>query len=272
MTLQQIGLVAVMLCAMATAARAQEIDASEDTENALGKMDKTYTAGHPDLYNEFAGMHDYASGEFKTAFEYFLKAAQYADKPSQLSIGLMYLSGQGVEKDPVKAYGWVAVAAERKYPTFVATQKQIWNSLTPQQQLQAGAYQKSLYAQYGDPTTKPRELQAMRDSWASLQTISNTWAYISGAVSKYGASGKIYIALGHATPYVQNVGKGEAIPKKWLWNPKSYFAVRDAQWMTDSIKGHGAEWSNGSVTVGPLQNVSGSSADDDGSSSTSSPQ
>jgi uncharacterized protein len=269
MTLQRIGLVIAVLCALTTAVRAQEIDASEDTENALDAMDKTNSVGHPDLYNEYAGMHDYSNGNFKSAFGYFLKAAQYADKPSQLSIGLMYLSGQGVVKDPVKAYGWVALAAERDYPTYEWTQEQIWEDLTPQQQRQAMAYQKFLDAKYGDLATKPRQLQAMHDSWAKLQTVNSTWAYILGAFSKYGASGRIYLALSATTPSIA-LAQADAVSKSWFWNPKSYFRKRDEHWMMGTIKGHGPDWNYGTVSVGKLQKVPDDSSEGSGGSERSS--
>ena len=37
------------------------------------------------------------------------------------NIGLMYEDGRGVDKDPVTACAWLAMAAERKYPSFIAT-------------------------------------------------------------------------------------------------------------------------------------------------------
>jgi len=89
-------------------------------EEVLAAMDRTSTWGHPDQYNEFAGMHCYTRGDYPCALSRFREAARYADKLSQLSIGLMYLNGQGVDKDPVVAFAWVAIAAERRYPPFLA--------------------------------------------------------------------------------------------------------------------------------------------------------
>lgn len=98
----------LLLCAIPGTAFAQNAPApsNSDTVQALNAMDKTYTEGHPDVINEFAGMHRYAAGDYSGAMKSFLIAASYADKPSQLSIGLMYLNGQGVQKDPATAWAW----------------------------------------------------------------------------------------------------------------------------------------------------------------------
>jgi TPR repeat protein len=53
----------------------------------------------------------------------FIGSSLYADKPSQLSIGFLYLNGEGVEKDPVTALAWFELASERGYPMYVATSR-----------------------------------------------------------------------------------------------------------------------------------------------------
>jgi len=90
-------------------------------QKTLRGMADASTWYHPDLFGEFAGMRHYAHHRFKEAMKYFEIGAYYADKLSQLSIGLMYMNGEGVAKDPAKAYAWLDLAAEREYPDFVAT-------------------------------------------------------------------------------------------------------------------------------------------------------
>ena len=130
MHLRHYGMTALVLggLACAPALRAQSAPhapAARTPSQILAAMDHTSTYGHPDQFNEFAGMHRYVAGDYAGAMKYFKEAARYADKLSQLSIGLMYLNGQGVARDPVAAFAWTAIAAERKYPQFLATRDAI---------------------------------------------------------------------------------------------------------------------------------------------------
>ena len=74
--------------------------ADPQTERVLTAMNNASTWGHPDLFGEFAGMRLYSEGHYKAAMKYFKYGARYADKLSQLSIGLMYENGRGVGADP----------------------------------------------------------------------------------------------------------------------------------------------------------------------------
>jgi hypothetical protein len=85
----------------------------------------------------------------------------------------MYLNGQGVEKDLIKAYAWTALSAERHYPDFAATRNQIWRQLDSRQRQQALALEQSLVAQYGDEVAKPRQIQAMHLGWTDIFTYTH---------------------------------------------------------------------------------------------------
>ena len=106
--------------------------------------------------------------------KYFLIGARYADKLSQLSIGLMYLNGQDVQQDPAQAFAWIAIAAERKYPEFLATRDRVWSQLDAAQREQAKTLVNQLYATCGDTFAKPRMTRAMR--WALADATGNHWA------------------------------------------------------------------------------------------------
>jgi uncharacterized protein len=222
-----VELLGLLLCAMPGTAFAQGATAqsNSDTVQSLNAMDKTYAEGHPDIINEFAGMHRYASGDYAGAMKSFLIAASYADKPSQLSIGLMYLNGQGVQKDPATAWAWISVAAERGYPQFVSTRDDLWRQLDAEQRQQAKAAEQQLYTQYGDPVAQPRMLQALQQSQANVDG-ANTNA--NASMDKFCAQNK---AAACADLYA-----------KWFWDPKNYFAGRDAAWKR-------------SMEPGALQNV-----------------
>jgi uncharacterized protein len=214
-----VELLGLLLCAIPGTAFAQgaAIQSDGDTHQSLNAMDKTYTEGHPDIINEFAGMHRYAEGDYAGAMQRFLVAASYADKPSQLSIGLMYLNGQGVQKDPATAWAWISIAAERGYPQFVSTKNDLWLQLSSEQRQQARATEQQLYAQYGDPTAQPRMLQALQQGMANANSASNS----IGAAQNY-------CAQSHAKECAD-------LYAKWFWDPNSYFAGRDSTWKQSTL-------------------------------------
>ena len=61
----------------------------------------------------------YAAGQYGSAMAKYKAAARWADKFAQYNIGVMYLRAEGVEFDPVKAWAWLELAAERDYPQLV---------------------------------------------------------------------------------------------------------------------------------------------------------
>jgi TPR repeat protein len=210
-----VELLGLLLCAIPGTAFAQGATAQSDSDTvqSLKTMDKTYTGGHPDVVNEFAGMHRYAAGDYAGAMKSFLIAASYADKPSQLSIGLMYLNGQGVQKDPATAWAWISIAAERGYPQFVTTRDDLWLQLKSGQRQRAKATEQQLDAQYGDAVAQPRMLQALQQSAADT----------GGAKTNADASMDKFC--------VQNKAAACAdLYAKWFWDPNNYFAGRDAAW------------------------------------------
>lgn len=152
----------VAMSASAQADSRPETDAQ--TERVLTAMDNASTWGHPDLFGEFAGMRHFSEGDYKGAMKYFKIGARYADKLSQLSIGLMYENGNGVEKDPVTACAWLAMAAERKYPSFVQTRDRVCLGLTPAQHDRAVAVLQKLMPEYGDAVAKRRMTLALREA------------------------------------------------------------------------------------------------------------
>ena len=85
---------------------------------------------HPDLNNRLRGMDAYRKGEFATALRYFMRAAYYADKPSQAMVAEMHSLGQGTSKDLVLAYVWMDMAAERGYLPFLGLRERYWDALS----------------------------------------------------------------------------------------------------------------------------------------------
>lgn len=213
-----------------------------DIEKIITAMNNASTWGHPDLFGEYAGMRLYSEGHYAAAIKYFKYGARYADKLSQLSIGLMYENGQGVEKDPVTACAWLALASERKFPSFIATRDRVCEALTPAQHDQAVAVLDKLMPEYGDAVAKKRMVRAL--DMAKMETTGSRLGFDSGinTVATNPNCGGQTTSTGGVNVPIAGCG-GADFWSPWRWDPKKYFAARDAKW-------------RGTVTVGSLQDMS----------------
>jgi hypothetical protein len=222
---------------------AQKPRIDDSVERMLKDMAAASTWGHPDLYGEFGGMQAYAKGDYKTALTDFKFGALYADKLSQLTLGLMYDGGLGVDKDSATGCAWLMLAAERKVPRFVATRDQICNGLTPDQRETANAAFAELEPKYGDAVAKLR-LKHTFDMVLRNHTGSRTGYDMNATTHNIGYRTK---CDGNTLLYIAGV----YLPKDgctdqhfWApdnWNADTYFANRDAQWY------------RGTVDVGPVE-------------------
>lgn len=240
-----LALAGTLALAGATSLHAQAAPASgpedPDVRALIDGMRDASTWGHPDQFGQYQGMAAYASGDYAKAMRLFTIGARYADKVSQLSIGLMYLQGQGVKRDSVKAWAWTALSAERGYPRFAATRDGIWNTLSPAQRTQAIAERDALAATYDDAHAKPRMIAELR-YYRSQITGSHT-GFDSGVdhvtVGPSGTAGAG--CLRAAKVGLRGVGCGSSdMYAEEQWDPKLYFQTRDAQYQ-------------GTVTIGALQ-------------------
>lgn len=243
------SLIFAVTLALAAAARADEAlavapaDAGEQIDEPIQKMlsviKDASTWGHPDEFGQYSGIQRFAKGDFDKAMEYFKMGAYYADKFSQLSIGLMYLNGNGVARDPVAAYAWFKLAAERGYPDFVATRDRVAAELTPEQRAAADKVSAELEPKYGDAVAKPRMAKQLR--LARTQLTGSHTGYDSGAYSiklrNNCNTGSGDTAGGRI---VKSGCGGTAMNSPERWDPDKYFALRDAQY-------------KGTVEVGEIQ-------------------
>ena len=62
--------------------------------------------------------------DFEKALRYFRRSSFFADKPSQGMVAEMYWKGEGTPRDPVQAYVWMDLAAERGYRGFIGLREQ----------------------------------------------------------------------------------------------------------------------------------------------------
>lgn len=211
---------------------AQRPRVDENVERMLKDMAAASTWGHPDLYGEFGGMQAYAKGDYKTAMTDFKFGALYADKLSQLTLGLMYDGGLGVAKDSATGCAWLMLAAERKVPKFVATRDKICDALTPEQRATANTAFSELAPKYADAVAKLR-IKHTFDQVLHNRTGSRT-GYDMGATTHN--IGNRSECDGNTVLYIAGVylPKSGCVDNQfWApdnWNPETYFANRDAQW------------------------------------------
>ena len=219
-----------MLTALSLAMQAHgEDDALKEpgVQRALSAMTNASTVGHPDLYGEFSGMRHYSRHEYKQALKYFEVGALYADKLSQLCLGLMYMNGEGVSKDPVTAYAWMDIAAERNYPDFVATRDTLKATLTPEQLAQAMALRGKLAEKYGDNVAKHRLGVQLHQAQMRLAGSLTGFDYGVSSIKTNPNCGPTLVVGGQEQP---QIGCGGSVFAKAYWDPDLYFAARDREY------------------------------------------
>jgi len=93
----------------------------------------------------------YQRGDYKRAhFIYTNELAREGDKYAQYMTGYMYLMGQGVAEDPIKASAWYRIAAERRAPEFLAVRDELLRALSEEQRLQSDELYVQLRKEYSD--------------------------------------------------------------------------------------------------------------------------
>jgi len=108
--------------------------------------------------------HAYEEGRHFRALGHYRQAAEWADKFAQYNVGVMHLRGEGTEFDPVRAWAWIELSAERGYPEFVETADDLYTMLDEAQQREALAvYEQELLPAYGDAAKKPLVARKMND-------------------------------------------------------------------------------------------------------------
>ena len=157
------SLATLLLLACALALRAGELPrGSRDIEVAL----PVSSSGHRDqLFRRYAFV-AWQRGDRDTARRHFEAAARHGDKPSQLALALLYLNGDGVPRDPARAYAYADLAAERGYPAYLLHRESIWAGLDEATRERAIAVGRVLYREYGDAVAKPRHALRLRQSLA----------------------------------------------------------------------------------------------------------
>lgn len=182
-------------------------------------------AGHPNELQRVYGIWNYDNGRREAAVDYFQRAAYYGDKLSQHLLTLMYWEGDGVERDPVLAYIWADLAAERgNNELLLKVREKLWSELTPDQRervLEIGAD----YAdRYGDAAARPRANARIRQ-FAHQRTGSRVGAQTSKL--QINAGNPELWASGAKSSFGQYYAAGEAFYAAERTRPGDYWQAED---------------------------------------------
>lgn len=221
--------IALSLAAAAPFAHAAETPPPDPEADPL-----LITAGfldhHQDLKYRMYGMQAYRKGRYDDALRFFRRAGFFADKPSQGMVAEMYWNGQGTPRDPVQAYIWMDLAAERGYQGFLVQRERYWKTLSETERARAIEEGQALYARFGDAAAKPRYEHQLRIG-KSQMTGSRTGFNRGVQIEIPGPDGS------QAIP-------GSKFYDDRYWNAKKYWAWQDKLWMKPRI---------GKVTIGEIE-------------------
>lgn len=187
---------------------------------------------HQDLKYRLLGLEAYNQKRHAAALQYFRRASFFADKPSQGMVAEMYWNGEGTARDPVQAYVWMDLAAERGYLGFVGLRERYWKALGEAERARAIEEGQAVYARFGDAAAKPRYEHQLRIG-RSQMTGSRTGFNKGVLIEIPGPSGSQAI-------------EGSKFYDERYWNAKKYWAWQDRIWAKPRI---------GKVTVGEIENV-----------------
>lgn len=214
------------------AALAQSRSASSDpTEDAL-MLSAGFLTAHPDLRYRLLGLEEYKQGKFDDALRFFKRASYYSDKPSQGMVAEMLWNGQGTQRDPVLAYVWMDLAAERGYEGFLGLRERYWGQLDEAQRQHAIVEGQAIYAQYGDKAAQQRLATVIRRERRRMTG------------SRTGFTGSLQIYVPGPAGYERI--DGSKFYDDRYWDPQKYQAWHDSIWMKPRV---------GRVSVGEIEKV-----------------
>lgn len=75
----------------------------------------------------------YEKQQFERAFEEYLLAAKIGNPRAQHTLGMMYVKGQGIEQDNLKALGWFALAASQSFDNSKKVAASVYKNMDVQE-------------------------------------------------------------------------------------------------------------------------------------------
>lgn len=202
-----------------------------------------FLAAHPDMMYRQKGVALFHEGKPEAALKALLRAARYADKPSQAMIGEMHWNGNGTPKDRALGFAWMFLAAERNYSDFAAWRDFYWSQLDEAERNDAKRRGVAVMAEYRDRVAKPRLETLLRREERKA----------TGSLLGYsGASPMVIVAYRNGKPVTIDP---ESYYARKYWQPEAYWRLQDEIW-TLPLKGR--------VDVGDLEMVRDSQRPADG--------
>ncbi|MDO5505801.1 MAG: hypothetical protein Q4F49_05855 [Pseudoxanthomonas suwonensis] len=230
------SLLLILCWSLANPATAQRHAASlppADPTEDPARLSAGFLSSHPDLRFRLLGIQKWQQGEKREALDYFMRAAYYADKPSQAMVAEMYWEGDGVPRDRSLAYVWMDLAAERGYRGFVGLREQYWSRMDIRDRNAALAHGETVFGRYADDVAQPRIDRALRRGLRN-QTGSRT-----------GFTGALKIVVPGPGGFPEEIDASKYYDSQF-WNPAQYRAWHDAVWKDPPV---------GKVVIGDFENV-----------------
>ncbi len=193
-----------------------------------------FLVSHPDMRYRQLGHRAQAEGRMEQARSYYQLAARYADKLSQAALAEMWWKGQGGPTDRAMAYIWMDLAAERGTPYLLYQRERYWAELDAADRARAVNEGGAVYAEYGDPSSKPRLERELR---TGLKRVSG---------SRTGSVARMEMMV--RDPRGARKVDADAFYQAEYWEPTKYW-----EWKTAELKRIGHV--KGTVDVGPATRV-----------------
>lgn len=173
---------------------------------------------HPDLFWRSLAQRAERDRQPTKALQYYQRSARYADKFSQAMVARMYQQGSGTAADPVMAYVWMDLAAERMYHDFLVLRELYWARLDQSQQAQAIVRGQQVYADYGDRVAKPRMERAL---WDGRRRITG---------SRVGHVGPGLVVIQRRGSEAGVPTPGSIVYDNRYWRAADYWCLQDNYW------------------------------------------
>ncbi len=91
-----------------------------------------------------AGLDAYERGDYHTAMKEWRPLAEQGLAAAQNNLGAMYINGEGVRRNYVRAYMWLSLAAKQGYKRAVSSQGQLEREMTPGELAEAERWTRAL--------------------------------------------------------------------------------------------------------------------------------
>ena len=123
--------------------------------SAFAQTEAGFDSEYRSVYEEwlFDSKTAYNGKRYDEAFPLMQKPACAGDKESQWMLGQMYLRGQGVDRDDMRGYAWLKVAAEFQSAEYRNTVRTIEDALDAPHKQEATALAGKFVDEYGTRAT-----------------------------------------------------------------------------------------------------------------------